>query len=201
MNAMYKFSYGLFVLTAQENGRDNGCIVNTAIQVTNDPKQVSVCVNKENYTTGMIERTGMLNLSFLNEDVTFDTFERFGFHCGKDVNKFEGFSDVKRSENGLYYLTKGTNAMISVKVTQSIDLGTHVMFIGSVVEENVLNDVPSVTYQYYFDHIKPKPQQTAQKKKGFVCKICGYVYEGDELPADFVCPICKHGPEDFEPLS
>lgn len=199
MSAMFKFSYGLFVLTAKEDEKDNGCIINTAIQVTQDPKQVSICVNKANYTCEMIERTGEFNLSFLNQDVKFDAFTHFGFQSGRDVNKFEAYENAERSENGLYYLTEGTNAMISVKVNKVIDLGTHLMFIGDVTEEKVLNDVPSVTYQYYFDHIKPAPE--ASKKKGWVCKICGYIYEGEVLPPDFICPICKHGVEDFEPLA
>ncbi len=200
MSAMFKFSYGLFVLTAKEEEKDNGCIINTAIQVTQDPKQVSICVNKTNYTTGMIERTGKFNLSFLNQDVKFDTFQHFGFQSGKDVDKFVDYEDADRSENGLYYVTKGTNAMISVEVNKCIDLGTHLMFIGDVTEEKVLNNVPSVTYQYYFDHIKPAPNESQKKKTGFVCKICGYIYEGEVLPPDFICPICKHGAEDFEPL-
>ncbi len=198
MSAMFKFSYGLFVLTAREGDKDNGCIINTAIQVTDQPKQVSICVNKKNYTCGMIERTGVFGLSFLSQDVKFETFQHFGFQSGENVDKFADYADVKRSEAGLLYLTRGTNAFISVKVNKTVDLGTHMMFIGDVEEEEVLSDVPSTTYQYYFDHIKPKPEQP--KVKGYVCKICGYVYEGDPLPADFICPICKHGAEDFEPI-
>lgn len=198
MSAMFKFSYGLFVLTAKEDEKDNGCIINTAIQVTDQPKQVSICVNKSNYTCGMIERTGVFGLSFLSQDVTFDTFRHFGFQSGKDTDKFADYGDVKRSEAGLLYLTKGVNAFISVKVNRTVDLGTHMMFIGDVMEEEVLSDVPSATYQYYFDHIKPQPEKP--KVKGYVCKICGYIYEGDPLPADFICPLCKHGAEDFEPL-
>lgn len=198
MSAMFKFSYGLFVLTAREEGKDNGCIINTAIQVTADPKQVSICVNKSNHTCGMIQRTGVFGLSFLSQDVEFETFRHFGFQSGRDTDKFADFSDAKRSEAGLMYLTKGANAHISVKVNNTVDLGTHLMFIGDVIEEAVLSDVPSVTYQYYFDHIKPKPEQP--KTKGYVCKICGYIYEGETLPEDFICPLCKHGAEDFEPI-
>ena len=198
MSAMFKFSYGLFVLTAREGDKDNGCIITTAIQVTDQPKQVSNCVNKKNYTCGMIERTGIFGLSFLSQDVKFETFQHFGFQSGENVDKFADYADAKRSEAGLLYLTKGTNAFISVKVNRTVDLGTHMMFIGDVEEEEVLSDVPSTTYQYYFDHIKPKPEQP--KVKGYVCKICGYVYEGDPLPADFICPLCKHGAEDFEPI-
>lgn len=200
MSAMFKFSYGLFVLTAGEGGKDNGCIINTAIQVTQDPKQVSICVNKANYTCGMIERTGEFNLSFLSQDADFEVFKRFGFSSGKDTDKFAGFEEyVDRAANGVLYVNQVVNAMISVKVNRSIDLGTHMMFIGDVTAEKVLSDVPSVTYQYYFDHIKPAPE-TKPKQKGFICKICGYVYEGDILPPDFICPICKHGAEDFEPI-
>ncbi len=198
MSAMFKFSYGLFVLTAREEGKDNGCIINTAIQVTADPKQVSICVNKSNHTCGMIQRTGAFGLSFLSQDVDFGTFQHFGFQSGRDTDKFADFSDAARSEEGLMYLTKGANAHISVRVNNTVDLGTHLMFIGDVIEEEVLSDVPSVTYQYYFDHIKPKPEQP--KTKGYVCKICGYIYEGETLPADFICPLCKHGAEDFEPI-
>ena len=200
MSAMFKFSYGLFVLTAGEGGKDNGCIINTAIQVTQDPKQVSICVNKANYTCGMIERTGEFNLSFLSQEAEFEVFKRFGFSSGKDTDKFAGFEEyVDRAANEVLYVNQAVNAMISVKVNRSIDLGTHMMFIGDVTEEKVLSDVPSVTYQYYFDHIKPAPE-AKPKQKGFVCKICGYVYEGDVLPPDFICPLCKHGAEDFEPI-
>lgn len=198
MSAMYKFSYGLFVLTAKEE-KDNGCIINTAIQVTADPKQVSIAVNKANHTCGMIERTGVFNLSFLSQEAKFDTFKHFGFQSGKDVDKFDGYAAAAKADNGVMYVTEGTNAMVSVKVNKTVDLGTHILFIGDVTEEKVLSDVPSATYQYYFDHIKPAPEEKP-KKKGYVCKICGYVYEGDELPEDFICPICKHGAEDFEPI-
>lgn len=198
MSAMFKFSYGLFVLTAKEGEKDNGCIINTAIQVTQDPKQVSICVNKANYTCGMIERTGEFNLSFLSQEAEFEVFKHFGFASGRDTEKFAGYENAARSENGLMYLTGQANAMASVKVNKAVDLGTHMMFIGDVTEEKVLSDVPSVTYQYYFDHIKPAPEKP--KTKGYVCKICGYVYEGDPLPEDFICPLCKHGAEDFEPI-
>lgn len=199
MNAMHKFSYGLFVLTARDGEKDNGCIINTAIQAADKPKQVSICVNKANYTCEMIEKTGAFTLSFLTEEADFDLFKHFGFQCGRDADKFQDFKDAKRGENGILYLTKAVNAMVSVKVGQTVDLGSHLMFVGQVTEEQVLSDVPSVTYQYYFDHIKPKPEANS-KVKGWVCKICGYVYEGEELPPDFICPLCKHGAEDFEPI-
>lgn len=199
MSAMFKFSYGLYVLTARENEKDNGCIVNTAMQVTDQPRQVSVCVNKGNYTCEMIERTGMFNLSFLTQEADFEVFRHFGFSSGRDTEKFNDFNDAERAENGIFYVTKAVNAMISVSVKETVDLGTHRMFIGEVTQEKVLSDVPSVTYQYYFDHIKPKPASEPEKK-GYVCRICGYVYEGDTLPDDFICPLCKHGAEDFEPI-
>lgn len=200
MSAMFKISYGLFILSAKEGEKDNGCIINTAMQVTQDPKQVSICVNKENYTCGMIERTGEFNLSILSEEADFEVFKHFGFRSGKDTEKFAGYGDAERASNGILYVTKAVNSMVSVKVNRTVDLGTHIMFVGDVTEEKVFSDVPSVTYQYYFDHIKPAPD-AKPKTKGYVCKICGYVYEGDELPPDFICPICKHGAEDFEPIS
>ncbi len=197
MSAVFKLTYGLFVLTAKDGEKDNGCIINTALQVTANPLQVSICVNKDNYTHDMIMKTGEYNVSILSQETPFEVFQRFGMQSGRDVDKFDGFGEVARSENGLYYLTKSANALLSVKVNKTVDVGTHTMFIGELAEEKDLSDVPSVSYQYYFDHIKPKPEV---KKKGFVCKICGYVYEGDELPPDFICPICKHGVEAFEPI-
>lgn len=199
MSAMFKFSYGLFVLSAREGEKDNGCIINTAMQVTQNPKQISICVNKENYTCGMIERTGRFNLSFLNQDANFEVFRHFGFASGKDTEKFAGYESCERADNGILYLTESVNAVVCAEVSQTVDLGTHIMFIADVAEEKVLNQVPSVTYQYYFDHIKPAPE-TKKKSKGYVCKICGYVYEGETLPPDFICPLCKHGAEDFEPI-
>lgn len=196
MSAIFKLTYGLFVLSAKDGEKDNACIINTALQVTSNPLQVSVTVNKANFTHDMIMKTGEFNLSVLSQDTPFEVFQHFGMQSGRDVNKFEG--DVLRTDNGIAYIGGVSNAVISVKVNKTLDVGTHTIFVGEVTEEHVLSDVPSVTYQYYFDHIKPKPETT--KKKGFVCKICGYVYEGDTLPEDFICPICKHGAEDFEPL-
>lgn len=201
MNAMDKFSYGLFVLTAKDGQKDNGCIINTAIQATVNPDQVLICLNKVNYTCDMIKKTGQFNLSFLTEEAGFDIFQRFGFQCGKDIDKFRDFEKyVHRADNGIFYLTKATNAMVSVQVENTADLGSHMMFAGSVKEQKDISQAKSLTYQYYFDHVKPAPETGAKKKKGFVCKICGYVYEGDTLPPDFICPLCKHGAEDFEPI-
>ena len=198
----HKFSYGLFVLTAQADGKDNGCIINTAAQLTSTPGRINIAVNKANYTHDMILHTGVFNVSVLAEDASFDTFKRFGFASGKDTDKFTGFAEhIGRSKNGLTYVTLGTNAFLSAKVIDSYDYGTHTLFIAEVTEAAVLRDAPSVTYGYYFEHIKPKPQPKIEEEKhGYVCKICGYVYEGDTLPPDFICPLCKHGAEDFEKI-
>ena len=195
-----KFSYGLFVLTAQADGKDNGCIINTAAQLTSTPNRINIAVNKANYTHDMILNTGVFNVSVLSQKASFDIFKRFGFASGKDTDKFAGYErNVARSANGLLYVTEGTNAFMSAKVIDAYDYGTHTLFIAELTEAAVLNQDPSVTYAYYFDHIKPKPQPKIEEKKtGWVCKICGYVYEGDELPADFICPLCKHGADDFE---
>lgn len=196
--AMFKLSYGLFILSANENGKDNACIINTACQVTDSPKKITIAVNKNNYTCGMIERTRKFTISVLSEEANFDLIKRFGFASGRDTDKFSGHNDHYRTENGTYFICEGTNAYISCSVTDIIDCGTHLLFLSDVTEAETLSEVPSATYQYYFDHIKPKPE--TQKKKGYVCKICGYVYEGDKLPEDFICPLCKHGAEDFEEL-
>ena len=199
--AMYKLSYGLFVLTAKEGDKDNGCIINTAIQAASTPNQMSICVNKANYTHGMIMRTGLFNVSILSQQVKFDLFKRFGFQSGKDVNKFADFNLCKRGENGLLYVTDGTNAYISVKVDKVEDLGSHTMFIGEVTDMEVLSDYPSVTYEYYMNNIKPKPQEVGKTDDGqtiWRCTICGYEYVGEELPEDFICPLCKHPASDFE---
>ena len=198
----HKFSYGLFVLTAQADGKDNGCIINTAAQLTSTPGRINIAVNKANYTHDMILHTGVFNVSVLAEDASFDTFKRFGFSSGKDTDKFAGFAEhIGRSKNGLTYVTLGTNAFLSAKVIDSYDYGTHTLFVAEVTEAAVLRDAPSVTYGYYFEHIKPKPQPKIEEEKhGYVCKICGYVYEGDTLPPDFICPLCKHGAEDFEKI-
>lgn len=198
-SALFKLSYGLFVLTARDAGKDNGCIINTAVQLTSSPCRISITVNKQNYTHDMIQRTDTFNLSVLTEEVPFKVFEHFGFQSGKNVNKFAECESENRTGNGVLYVPKFTNAVISCSVVASVDCGTHTMFIADVTETKILSDKPSVTYQYYFDHIKPKPEAKPEKK-GYVCKICGYVYEGDELPADFICPLCKHGAEDFEPI-
>ena len=194
-NALFKLSYGLFVLTARQDGKDNGCIINTAIQITDTPKQIQVTVNKQNLTHDMILQTGEFNVSVLSEDAVFWVFQHYGFQSGRDVDKFANIPEA-RTANGLRYVEGCTNAVISGKVVSTVDCGTHTMFIAEVTDAKVLSQTPSMTYQYYFDHVKPKPEPA--KKSSWVCKICGYVYEGEELPADFICPWCKHGAEDFE---
>ena len=194
--AMFQLSYGLFVLSAKNGEKDNGCIVNTVQQITTTPNRISIAVNKDNFTHDMIKDTGSFNVSFLSEEVTFDIFKHFGFQSGRDIDKLKNFSDYERSSNGIFYLNKYANAFLSASVAETVDLGTHTMFIADVTDGEVLSQVPSVTYAYYHKHIKPQPQET--KKTGWRCKICGYIYEGEELPADFICPICKHGASDFE---
>lgn len=196
-DAMFKLSYGLFVLTAKQEDKDNGCIINTAMQVTGNPNQIIIGVNKQNYTHDMIMTTKKFNLSVLDESVTFDIFQHFGFQSGRHVNKFDNIH-FKRSPNEVAYLTKGTNAWISGYVTSTVDMGTHTLFIATVVGAKILSNVNSATYTYYHNHIKPTPKK--ETKKGYRCKICGYIYEGEVLPEDYICPLCKHGASDFEKI-
>jgi len=198
-NAMFDITYGLYVLTAKENGFDNGCIINTVMQVTSEPNVIAIAVNKQNKTHDMIANTGLFNISTLSQDAEFEMFKRFGYQSGSNVNKFDGFDGTDYASNGITYIKRNTNSYISGKVTRTVDLGTHTMFLALVDDAKVLNSNPSVSYKYYQDHIKPKNNPT--KKKGWICKICGYVYEGDELPADYICPICKHGAADFEKIN
>lgn len=195
--ALFKIGYGLYVLTANDE-KDNGCIINTVMQVTSNPLQIAIAVNKRNYTTAMIQKTRKFNISVLSEKADFNIYKHFGYQSGKDVNKFENFSDTKRSPNGVLYITSGTNAYMSAYVQQEIDLGTHFLFIGQLVASENLSDDKSATYEYYQNNVKPKTE--TNNKKGWRCKICGYIYEGEELPADYICPICKHGAADFEKL-
>lgn len=204
--AIYKLTYGLFVLSAFSKGKHNGCIINTAAQVTSSPNRISIAVNKANLTHDIILETGLFNISVISEDATFKLFERFGFQSGRDVEKFEGMAGFKKADNGINYVTKGTNAYISAKVETTVDLGTHTMFIAEVTDMEVLSEVPSVTYSYYQEHIKPKPQPkpaTAEVsgKTVWRCTVCGYEYEGEELPEDFICPWCKHPASDFEKVT
>ena len=198
-NAMFSLSYGLFVLTARDGAKDNGCIINTVTQLTDTPKRISIAVNKANYTHDMIKKTGVFNVSVLSNDAPFAMFQHYGFQSGRDVDKFAGVQGMARATNGVYYLPYCTNAFISARVTQTIEFETHTLFIADVTEARQLSDVPSMTYAYYFANVKPKPSKL-KEQHGWVCKICGYVYEGETLPADFICPLCKHGAEDFEKI-
>jgi flavorubredoxin/flavin reductase (DIM6/NTAB) family NADH-FMN oxidoreductase RutF len=198
--ALFKLSYGLYVLTAREGDKDNGCIVNTAAQVTESPLRVSVAVNKRNATHDMIENTGVFNISVLAESAPFRLFERFGFQSGRDADKFAGDDEVNRAANGLRYVREHCNGMMAARVCQTHDYGTHSVFVGEVTQTAALSGEASVTYQYYFDNIKPKPQKPKSKAAGFVCRICGYAQEGETLPEDIICPLCKHGAADFEPM-
>jgi flavin reductase (DIM6/NTAB) family NADH-FMN oxidoreductase RutF len=193
-NAMYNLTYGLFVVTTNVNGKDYGCIVNTGSQVAN-PNKIAISVNKANYTCEMIQQSKTFTLSVLSESAVFDVFKHFGFQSGRNVDKFEGFEPLY-SDNGLAFLPRYINSFMSLTVEQYIDLDTHGMFICSVGEARVISDKETMTYAYYHENVKPKPKTDG--KKGYVCKICGYLYEGEELPEDFICPLCKHGAADFE---
>ena len=197
LTALFKIGYGLYVVTSHDGKKDNGLIVNTVTQVTNTPNRIAVTINKENYSHHVIKQTGKMNINCLTEDAPFAAFEKFGFMSGRNVDKFADCEPF-RSDNGLVFLPKFINSFMSLKVEQYVDLDTHGMFICSVTEARVISDRPTMTYSYYFDHVKPKPE--TEGKKGYVCKICGYVYEGEELPADYICPLCKHGAADFEPI-
>ncbi|MCD7836458.1 MAG: flavin reductase [Lachnospiraceae bacterium] len=199
--ALYKLSYGLFVLTACQNEKDNGCIINTATQLSSNPNRISIAVNKNNFTHDMISETRKFTLSVISEEAEFELIKRFGFQSGRDADKFAGFEGFRRGANGAAIITEGTNAYLSAWVEQCIDVGTHTLFIAQMTDADVLSGVPSATYQYYQDHIKPvKAGKTSDGKTIWRCRICGYEYVGDELPQDFICPICKHPAEDFEKI-
>ncbi|MBQ7948318.1 MAG: flavin reductase [Clostridia bacterium] len=199
--AMYKLTYGLFMLTTTDGQKQNGCIVNTVSMLTDNPKRIVVFVNKANYSEELLKKTGVFNVSVLTESAPFEIFKQFGFQSGRDTDKFAG-GRYEVSANGLYYLPEYANAVLSAKVIDHYDYDTHTLFVAEVTEAKKLNDEKSVTYEYYQSNIKPKPQAAKSEEKSgkgkWVCKICGYVYEGDELPADFTCPWCKHPAEDFE---
>ena len=197
MTALFKIGYGLYVVTSNDGKKDNGLIVNTVTQVTNTPNRIAVTINKENYSHHIIKQTGKMNINCLSQDAPFSIFERFGFRSGRNVDKFVDF-DVLRSDNGLAFLPRNINSFMSLKVEQYVDLDTHGMFICSVTEARVISDRETMTYSYYHENVKPKPE--TEGKKGYVCKICGYVYEGETLPEDFICPLCKHGAADFEEI-
>ena len=197
MTALFRIGYGLYVVTSNDGRKDNGLIVNTVTQLTDNPYRVAVNINKANYSHHVIRQTGVLNVNCLSIDAPFSVFQQFGFQSGRTVDKFAG-QKINRSGNGLVFLDKYINAFMSLKVEQYVDLGTHGMFICSVTEARVMSDQDTMTYTYYQQNVKPKPE--TEGKKGFVCKVCGYVYEGDELPEDIICPLCKHGAVDFEPI-
>ena len=196
--AMFNLSYGLFILTAKDGEKDNGCIVNSVGQVTSQPNRISLTVNKANYTHDMILKTKEFNVSVLAENSKFETYKHWGFQSGRNTDKLESIS-FKRSANGLVYIADETNAFLSAKVVSTLDLGTHTLFIADVTDGEVLSQVPSATYSFYQNNIKPKPAST-EKRKGFICTVCGYIYEGETLPDDFICPVCKHPASDFRPL-
>lgn len=200
--AMYALSYGLFVLTTREGEKDNGCIINTGMQVTTDPNRIVFAVNKSNYTHDMLLKSKRFTLSVISEDAEFSLFRHFGFQSGREVDKFDGYADAVRGENDVLRPTRGVNAWINGWVVSTVDLGSHTLFLADVVDGDVVSSAPSATYAYYQSHIKPKPQAAAAPagKKRWVCKVCGYIYEGESLPADFICPLCKHPASDFEEL-
>ena len=193
--ALWKLTYGLYLLTARENGRDNGCIINTAMQVAENPVRVAVSVIRGSLTHDMVKATGLFALSALTVDAPFDLYRHFGMQSGRDADKFAGRSDVTRTDSGLLRLQENAAAWLACRVTDSVDLGTHTLFIGEVTDGEALSDRPPCTYAHYQSDVKPKP--ATMKKKGWVCSVCGYVYEGDEVPEDFLCPLCRHGKQDF----
>jgi flavin reductase (DIM6/NTAB) family NADH-FMN oxidoreductase RutF/rubredoxin len=205
-NPMHRLTYGLFVLTARHRDKANGCIINTGIQVANTPDRIAIAVNKANYTHDMIKQTGQFVISVLSEKASFDTFKRFGFQSGKDVDKFDGFKDCRYLPNGIPYITAGTNAYFSIKVTETTDFGSHTLFVGTIEKMEVLSNDASATYDYYQNNIKPKPEDAAKKSENSLppgmhkwrCKICGFEYIGETLPEDYICEICKHPASDFE---
>ena len=196
-SALFKLGYGLYVVTCHDGKKDNGLIVNTVMQVTTNPDRIMVTINKQNYSHDVIKKSGIMNVNCLTEAAPFAVFEAFGFKSGRDTDKFANCAP-KRSANGMTVLPRHINAFLSLQVESYTDLGSHGMFLCKITESEVISSDPSMTYAYYHANVKPKPQ--AQKKKGYVCKICGYVYEGETLPEDFVCPLCKHGASDFEEI-
>ena len=200
MSALYNIGYGLYVITSNDGKKDNGMIGNTVAQVASSPNRIMVSINKQNYSHDMIKETGKMNVNCLSVEAPFSVFQNFGFQSGRDAEKFAD-GVVKRSANGLAVLPQYVNACISLQVEDYIDMGSHGMFLCSVTEEMILGEKETMTYTYYQNNVKPKRKpEEAPKKKGWVCKICGYVYEDEELPADFICPLCKHPASDFEPL-
>lgn len=198
--ALYKLGYGLYVLSSKNGEKDNGCIINTMIQVTQNPLKAVIAVNKQNLTHDMIMETRKFNISVLTNEAPFELYKHFGFQSGKSTDKIIGYDNIARSDNGLIYIPKFTNAYLSLNVDDKKDLGTHTLFFANIVNAEKLSDVESVTYSYYQKNVKHKADAPKKGKTIWRCKICGYEYEGDELPPDFICPICKHGASDFEKI-
>ena len=198
-NALFNITYGLYLLSARSYGQDNACIINTAVQVARDPAQIAISVSKGTKTHQMVMESGRFNISALTVDAPFALFERFGMQSGRDVNKFHGFEDAVRAENGIYRLSRYANAYLSLKLTRTVDLGSHTMFIAELEDAQVLGDAASCTYGYYQKNIKGAPAKV--KKTSWVCDVCGHVYEGETLPEGYICPLCKHGPEDFSKVT
>ena len=196
--ALYNITYGLYWLSVRSYAQDNACIINTAVQVASDPLTITISLNKANKTHNMIMESGRFNISALTVDAPFELFKRFGMQSGRDVNKFIGFEHVQRAQNGIYVLSSYANATFVCRLLRTVDLGSHTLFIAALEDAQVISDRPSCTYGYYQSDIKPKPE--TPKKKGWVCSVCGHVHEGEEMPDDYVCPLCKHGKEDFRPI-
>ena len=198
LNTLFKIGYGLYVITCHDGNKDNGLIINTVVQLTNDPAKIVVAINKTNYSCDVIKNTKKMNVNILNTDASFSIFERFGFQSGRDANKFDGFN-FKRSVNELAILENYINSYIALTVSEVIDLESHMLFICDIEEAEVVNDKPTMTYAYYQDNVKPKPNMKKETNQ-YVCLVCGYVYEGDELPEGFICPLCKHDASAFEKM-
>ena len=197
MKALFNIGYGLYVVTSNDGTKDNGLIVNTVSQLTSTPNRIAVCINKQNYSHHVIKQTGIMNVNCLDVSAPFAVFQRYGFQSGRTAEKFDGIEEM-RADNGLRFLPRYINSFMSLKVVDYMDLGTHGMFICELTEARVMSDKETMTYTYYQKNVKPKPQ--TEGKKGYVCKVCGWVYEGDPLPEDIICPLCKHGAADFEPI-
>ena len=196
---MRNLTYGLFVLSAKDGDKTSGCIINTAMQVTDTPLKMCICVNKDSYTGQLIQRSRKFVVSVLDEDADFEIFRHFGFQCGRDCDKFGSWEDKGFTPEGIPYVSRGANAWIECEVDEEIDLGTHMMYIAFVHDAKILSDVPSASYTYYHTHIKPRKEEKEEGRAAWRCIICGYIYDGPDLPADFICPWCKHPASDFEP--
>jgi flavin reductase (DIM6/NTAB) family NADH-FMN oxidoreductase RutF len=196
--ALYNLTYGLYLLSTREEGKDYGCIINTAVQVARDPDRIAISVQNNNKTCEVLKRTELFNLTAITEDAPFDLFKQFGMQSARDVEKFRGYPGVDRAPNTLPILSRHGNMYLSVYVDQVMDLGSHTLFIGQILDGEVLSNKPSCSYGHYQANIKPKTKKAAAKQ--WECRICGHIYEGEEVPDDYLCPLCKHGKEDFVPV-